>query len=253
MRNNLLKEKLNAGGVISGVVLQEPSVLVAEVLGLLGFDFIFIDCEHSAMNAESASRLILGAEVRGITPLVRVPQNSPECILPYLDYGAMGVIIPGMRSLEEATKAIRATKYPPQGQRGLAGVRSADYGLKGALKKYVTEANLQTAVFGIIEDKSGVESIDAILSADGLDGVIIGTNDLSNALGVPGATNHPIVQSAIDRILDAGVRLGKPIGGVVRGNETPHEYTKKGFRILLTSAVGLIAKAGKLFLEGISC
>lgn len=249
MRTNRVKEKLNAGEVVTGVVLQEASLSLVEILGLLGFDFIFIDCEHSPMNTESVLHLILGAEIRGITPLVRVPQNSPEYILPYLDSGAMGIIIPDMSSSEEATMAINAVKYLPQGQRGLAGVRSADYGLRGSLKEYVKIANKETIVFGVVESIQGVANIEEVLSTEGLDGMIIGTNDLSNSIGAPGETRHPLVLEAIEKILAAGRHSGKAIGGLVRGVELPKNYKDQGFRIIMTSLISLIVTTGKQFLQ----
>jgi 4-hydroxy-2-oxoheptanedioate aldolase len=248
MKKNLLKEKLQKGGVAAGVIMQDPAVQVVEVLGLLGFDWLFIDCEHGPMNVEDVGRLVMAAELRGITPLVRVPQNLPEIILRYLDVGAMGIIIPGVETAEEAQKAVSAAKYPPQGVRGLAGVRGADFGLSGPLGDYVKIANRETMVLAVVETRKGVENIEGILETEGIDGVSIGNNDLSQSLGVPGQTNHPLVLEAIDKILAVAKKKGKPIGGVVRGGETPKQYIEKGYQMLLTSVYGLITGAGKQFL-----
>ena len=125
MEKNSLKEKMNKGEVVLGAIMQEPATQITEVLGLLGFDFLFIDCEHSPMAVESVHQLIMAAEVRGITPLVRIPQNVPEVILRYMDIGASGIIVPDMTSMEEAKTAVKAVKYLPDGQRGLAGRNGA--------------------------------------------------------------------------------------------------------------------------------
>ena len=93
----------------------------------------------------------MAAEIRGITPLVRIPQNSPEIILRYLDAGAMGIIVADMDSPEVAQKAVRAAKYSPMGNRGLSPVRAADFGLKEPLGKYVKAANLETMVKILLE------------------------------------------------------------------------------------------------------
>jgi 4-hydroxy-2-oxoheptanedioate aldolase len=108
MKKNLLKEKLERGDVATGVVVSEPAIQAVEVLGLLGFDWLFIDCEHSPMGVESIARLVIAAERREITPIVRVPQNVPEVILRYLDAGVMGIIVPGVSTPEDARKSVRA-------------------------------------------------------------------------------------------------------------------------------------------------
>ena len=249
MKKNLTKEKLSKGGVAAGVLIQEPAIQVAEILGLLGFDWLLIDCEHSPMSIESVLQLVMASELRGITPLVRVPQNLPEIILRYMDVGAMGVMIPGIASEEEAQRAVRAVKYPPLGERGLAGVRVADFGLSGPLGEYVKTANSETMILGLVESREGVENIEKILGVEGIDGVFIGTNDLSKSLGVAGQTTHPLVLAAIDRILAAGNKTGKPVGGAVRPGETPKQYIQKGFRLVSTIVASLVTTAGKQFLE----
>lgn len=251
MMKNRLKEKLDSGQVAVGAVLAESSTATMEILGLLGFDFIFIDCEHSAMSVESVQNLIMAAELRRTTPIVRPPMNVPEIILRYMDAGAIGIAIPGMDSKEAAQTAVKAVKYAPIGERGLAGVRAADYGLSGSLGDYVELANQETMVFGVVESKEGVENISQILDTEGFDGVFIGTNDLSNSLGVPGQTTHPAVVEAIDIILEAGKAADKPICGIVRGGESPQEYIAKGYKMLNTSAAGLLIGAAKQFIKSV--
>jgi 4-hydroxy-2-oxoheptanedioate aldolase len=249
MKENLLKKKLSQGGIGTGVVLLEPATQTTEILGLLGFDWLFIDCEHSPMSIDNVAELIIRAELREITPLVRVPENVPQTILRYMDVGAMGIIIPDMISAEEAQRAVSAVKYPPKGKRGLAGVRVADFGLRGPLGEYVKIANSETMILGMVESREGVERIEEILEIGGLDGVILGTNDLSKSLGVPGETSHPLVLEAVEKVLSAGKKTGKPVGGPVRGGETPKQYIEKGFRLVLTSMHNLIVAAGRQFLE----
>jgi 4-hydroxy-2-oxoheptanedioate aldolase len=249
MRKNLLKAKLQSGQVASGVVMAENSPVIIEILALAGFDFIFIDCEHSPLSVETVQNLVTAAQLRGTTPLVRPPMNVPQIILRYMDTGAAGIIIPGMDSKEAAQAAVKAVKYPPMGERGLGRIRAADYGLSGPLGDYVKQANQETMVFGMVESKKGVENIAEILATDGLDGVFIGTNDLSNSLGVAGQTTHPTVGAAIEKILEAGWAAGKPIAGIVRGGETPQEYIAKGYRMPTTSVCGLLVGAAKQFIK----
>jgi len=160
----------------------------------------------------------------------------------------MGVIIPGVETVEDCQTAIRGAKYAPEGDRGLAPVRSADYGLLGPMGEYVKAANREVMILPDVESRKGVENIEAILRTPGIDGVVIGSNDLSQSLGFPGQTTHPVVIEAINKILAAGKKTGKPIGGVVRGGETPRQYIDSGYQMLLTSVYGLMIASGKQFL-----
>ena len=251
MRKNKLKETLESGQIAVGSVLSEGSTATMEILALLGFDFIFIDCEHSSMSVETVQNLVMAAELRGTTAIVRPPVNSPEFIMRYMDCGAMGIAIPGMDSGEEAQKAVNAVKFAPMGERGLAGTRAADFGLSGPLGDYVKTANRETMVFGVVESRKGVENIDQILDTEGFDGVFIGTNDLSNSLGVPGQTAHPVVEEAIDKILAAGKAKGKPVCGIVRGGESIKEYIAKGYPMLNSSAAGFLIGGAKAFIKSV--
>lgn len=249
MKKNLVKEKLAKGGVAFGVLIQEPALQITEILGLVGFDYIYCDCQHSPMSVETVAQIVMAAELRGLTPLARVPQNEPEIILRYVDVGVMGIIVADMDSAEIARKAVKAVKYPPNGERGLSPVRAADFGLREPLGDYVKMANSETMVLGVLESRQGVEQIEDILGTKGLDGVSIGTTDLSKSLGVPGQRNHPLVLEAVDKIMAAGKKTGKVIAGSVRKGETPKQYIEKGYRMVSTSLISLVAEAGRNFLE----
>jgi 4-hydroxy-2-oxoheptanedioate aldolase len=245
---NLLREKLEKRDIALGVLIEEPAVQITEILGLLGFDYLYIDCQHSPMSLESVGNLIKAAELRGMTPLVRVPQNLPEIIMPYLDMGAMGIIVADMNSVEDAQRAISAVKYPPGGERGLSAVRAADFGLRESLGDYVKAANRETMVFGMLESREGVEQIDEILTTEGLDGLSIGTTDLSKSLGVPGDRNNPLVLEAVKRVLLAGKNRGKFIAISARRGESARQYIEKGFNMVTKSLSTLIIEATQQYL-----
>lgn len=251
MHKNLMKEKLGQGAAAFGVVIQEPAIQVAEVLALIGFDYLFIDCEHSPMSYESVAQLAMAAELRGITPLVRVPRNAPDAILRCMDVGTIGVVIPDLTSAADAARAVRAAKYPPEGERGLAGVRVADFGLREPLGTYVKKANAETMVLGCVESRGGVEKIEEILQTEGLDGVFIGANDLSKSLGVAGQTSHPLVLEAAGKVLAAGRKTGKAVGSALRSGETPKQYVEQGYRLLSTTVSALLAVGGKQFFANV--
>jgi 4-hydroxy-2-oxoheptanedioate aldolase len=253
MKKNLLKEKLRRGDVAFGVFIWEPAFQIIEILGLLGFDYLYIDCQHSPMSVETVTQIVRTAELRGLTPYVRVPQNAPEIILRYLDAGVMGIHVADMDSAEAARKAVRAAKYPPEGERGLASTRAADFGLAGSVAEYIKKANSETMVMGTVESKEGVDNILDILKTEGLDGVSIGLNDLSKSLGVPGQRNHPLISEAVDKILAAGQETRKSIGVMVAGDESPKPYIEKGFRMVSKSLTALVISAGREFLKSARC
>ncbi len=249
MRPNRLKEKLKRGEVAVGAFIWEPAFQIIEILGLLGFDYLYIDCQHSPMSVETVAQVVRTAELRGLTPQARVPQNLPEVILRYLDVGVMGIQVPDMDSAEVARRAVRAVKYPPEGERGLAPTRAADFGLAGSMDEYVKMANLETMVMGTVESKEGIENISEILETEGLDAISLGLSDLSKSLGVPGQRNHPLVLKSIDKVLAAAERAQKPVGVLVSGNESPKQYIEKGFRIVTKSISGFLVSGARQFLE----
>jgi 4-hydroxy-2-oxoheptanedioate aldolase len=249
MRKNLLKEKLDKGLPVTSVLMQDPSMQALEILGIVGFDWVLIDCEHSAMSIETVAKLVLVAELRGIVPFVRVGENELETVLRYLAVGVMGIVVPGLSSPEDVKKAVAVVKYPPEGQRGLAPTRVADFGLVQPLPQYVRMANEETMIFGLLESREGVDRADEILGTKGLDGVLVGVHDLSNAYGVSGQIDHPLVEEAIEKVLQAGKRIGKPIGAGVYKGTTPKTLIDRGFRMVGAHVNGLITTAGKEFIE----
>ncbi|HQA59833.1 MAG TPA: aldolase/citrate lyase family protein [Tepidanaerobacteraceae bacterium] len=249
MYKNTLKEKLQTGENVVGCIIQGAIPPLVEICGLVGFDFVFLDAEHGPLSVRECEELIRAAEARNIIPLVRVRKNDPELILRYLDVGAMGIIIPGVRNKEEAEQAVQAVKYYPRGNRGLSATRSSDYGLGMAMKDYVEYANQQTMVLAVIENVDAVNNIEEILGVDGMDGAIIGTSDLAQSLGYPGQGKHPAVQEAFKKALEGGIRVGKPIGGVVRAGETAKTYFEQGCKMAVKSAYGIFAGAAKEFVR----
>lgn len=247
MYKNTLKEKLQSKEPVSGCMIQGNIPALVEICGLAGFDFIFIDAEHGPISPKDCEELVRAAEVRNTVPVIRVPNSRPDTILRFMDIGAMGIILPGVSTKEEAEQAVRAVKYYPQGSRGLNSVRATDYGMTTPLADYVVEANKETIVLAIIENTMAIENLDDILSVDGLDGVILGTSDLSQSLGVPGQGKHPKVQAAYHQFVKAGLKSGKPIGTVVRPGENVKDYLGAGLSILITSAYSIFGNGAKRF------
>ncbi len=249
MYKNVLKEKMQKREPVAGCMIQGFFPAFVEICGLAGFDFIFIDAEHGSLSPSDCEGLVRAAEVRNTVPLIRVPNSEPDTILRYLDVGAMGIILPGVSTKEEAEQAVRAAKYYPQGSRGLNAVRASDYGMKKPLAEYVVDANQETIVLAIIENTTAIENLADILAVDGIDGVILGTSDLSQSLGVPGQGNHAKVQAAYRQFVRDGLKTGKPIGTVVRPGENVQDYLAAGLSILITSAYSLFGNEAKRFVK----
>lgn len=247
MYKNQLKQKLQQRVPIAGCMIQACLPSLVEICGLAGFDFVFLDAEHGAISPKDCEELVRAAEVRKTVPLVRVPNAEPDTILRFMDVGAMGIILPGVSTRQEAEQAVRAVKYYPQGMRGLNAVRASDFGMTKPLSEYVQEANQETVILTIIENSIAIENLADILAVDGIDGAILGTGDLSQSLGVPGQVKHPKVLAATHQFIDVGRGTGKPIGTVVRPGESVQEYLDKGLTIMITSANSLFGTAAKNF------
>lgn len=231
-----LKESLyrNVDTTGSWVTLGHPAV--AEIMCQAGFDWLTIDMEHSAITLHQTQELIRVIDLCGVVPLVRVGENDPTVIKRVMDAGAHGVIVPMVNSREEAEAAVAAVKYPPTGSRGVGLARAQQYGFGfEAYKKWVEE---ESVVIVQIEHIKAIGNLEAILSAPGVDGSIIGPYDLSGSLGRPGEFERPEVQQALLRYEETCRRMNKPMGShVVQPDpEKALELKGKGYAFL---AVGL--------------
>lgn len=211
---NPVKAKLRQGKVSLGTWMQIGHPAIAEILAQVGFDWIALDMEHSDMSVRDFTDAARGMQGRGMQvgpiPLARVRENDTLAIRQVLDSGAWGVIVPLVNSAEEAKRAIQAAKFPPEGIRGTAFFRGNDYGL--SFTEYMQHANQEGLVMVMIETKEAVESIEAILQVEGVDGVFIGPYDLSLSYGIPGKLSDPIMTEARKKVLEACQEAGKAAG-----------------------------------------
>jgi 4-hydroxy-2-oxoheptanedioate aldolase len=248
MYKNAVKEMLRNRQPVLGCIVNGALPALVEILGLAGFHFVFIDAEHGSLSVGECEELVRAAEVRHIVPFIRTPENNPKRILRYLDIGAMGIIVPEVNNKDEAEAVVRAVRYAPLGARGLATTRSADFGFGRSKTEYLKDANNEVMVIVLIESKQGVEHAEEILSVEGVDACMIGTSDLSMSLGVPGQVDHPSVRSAYETVLSLGLRLGKPVGVIVRDGESPKKYFEQGISMAYITLNSLIKSAAKDFI-----
>ena len=206
-----LKSKLSKGDLTIGswITLGHPSI--AEIMASAGFDWLVLDMEHSVLELSEIQTLIQVLDGKQCPSIVRLTSNHPDQIKRVMDAGATGVMVPMVKSAEDARAAVQSVYYPPRGQRGVGLARAQGYG--SSFQKYRSWLEENAVIVAMIEHVDAVNSIDEILAVDGIDAYIIGPYDLSGSMGRPGDLDHPDVQSAIARVLEAGHRSGKP-GGI---------------------------------------
>jgi 2-keto-3-deoxy-L-rhamnonate aldolase RhmA len=211
-----VKEKMRRGEPSIGSWMSMAHPSIAEILAMAGYDWVVIETEHTAIDVSEVLRLIIAIEQRGSIPLVRLAWNDPIQAKAVLDSGAAGVLVPMINTKADAELAVRMTKYPPLGFRGVGLARAQAYGQQ--FDEYVNAANTDTLLMVMIEHQDAVANIDEILSVPGIDGTFIGPYDLSMSLGIPGQTGHPQVveakrkvrEAALSRGLIAGVHFVQP-------------------------------------------
>jgi 4-hydroxy-2-oxoheptanedioate aldolase len=190
------------------------SHIVAEILANAGFDWVLLDTEHSP-NELPMVQAQLHAMVGGTaSPVVRPAWNDMVLIKRYLDIGAQSLLLPYVQSADEAKDAVRYSRYPQQGVRGVAGsTRAAGY---GRIKDYLKRANEEICVLVQVETRKAIANIEAIAETEGVDGVFIGPNDLSADLGHLGNWQHPdvwkVMEEAARKIRKAGKAPGILVG-----------------------------------------
>jgi len=249
LRQNKTKAKLKSGETVFGCFVRYCDAGLVEVLGYCGWDFIVIDAEHGTIEPRDCENLARAAELRDITPIVRVTTNLPPIILRYLDTGAQGAHIPLISSPADAEAAVRSVKYQPRGARGLAGVRAAGYGQEQPFKDYVAQANAETLVVVQIETAEGVERLPEILEVKDLDVIFIGPTDLTNSLGVPGEVQHPKVQKTLERIVEMVRGSDKALGIMVSNAQGAQQWQERGARYIAIGLEPLLASACRSYLQ----
>jgi 4-hydroxy-2-oxoheptanedioate aldolase len=202
-RQNLVQMALAEGRSAIGIGVQTASPETVEMVAVAGYDFAYIDCEHGAFDLGMATQMIRAAEAAGTTPIVRVPDHQPSFIMRILDAGAMGVIVPNVRSRREAESVVAAATFK-DGANG--GVRGACPGTRATWHQvkdwpsFAKHSNKTAIVWLLIESPEAVDSIGDILDVPGIDALMFGQFDLAHAMGLPGMTSHPDVARSCAKI-----------------------------------------------------
>jgi 2-dehydro-3-deoxyglucarate aldolase/4-hydroxy-2-oxoheptanedioate aldolase len=228
----LLRTRLHRGDALKGTLVSLPSLETAEVLADVGFDWFFVDLEHTQMGVPEA-QAILQAVGERVDCVLRIPLNDEIWVKKALDTGAPGIMVPQVNTADDARRVVCYCKYPLQGTRSVSGARANHYGVK--LAEYLLHANDEIAVVIQCEHIRAVENIEAILSVEGLDAVFIGPYDLSASMGLIGQPGHPEVQAAIERVRQACQAHAVPLGIFAGSTALGKGYYKQGFSLVATS------------------
>ena len=251
MKQNIVKTRLNNNQPVLGILANSTDPTVAELCGFSGLDFYMIDGEHSPVTTAQVQEIVRACEVSGITPLARVRSNDAKLILQYLDVGVMGIMMPGIRTVDEVEALVQAVKYPPMGTRGFGFVRACDY-LQGTMNQgeYVSFSNDQTLVLPMIENKEAVANLDDLLTVEGVDGFVIGPRDLAMSMGYYDGPGHDEVKRTIAGVVEKIKNAGLVVGTVATSRDQAKALIDRGVLFCLNTFAGLLKSAAADFMKG---
>ncbi len=231
MVHNWLKQKLKNGESCIGTFLMCDDPDLTELTAIAGFDFAIIDGEHGPLAPETMLAMVRTAELRGMSPIIRIPNHLESSVLHNLDIGAHGIQVPQVNTYEQALAIVGHAKYEPIGHRGVAFPRAADYGFTD-LSKYFAYENEQTMIVTHCENKTCLDNLEKICSIPEVDVIFLGPYDMSQSMGVTGQVTHPLVEEAASFVVKTCQKYGK-VAGIFCGNgEIARKRAEQGFRYL---------------------
>jgi 4-hydroxy-2-oxoheptanedioate aldolase len=247
MRPNRTKARLAEGHVVFGGIISGFSPEIAELLGYLEFDFVFLDCEHGPMSYDQVEQMVRAAEAVGITPIVRIPDHEDATILRYLDRGVQGIIVPHVNTREQAERVTTAARYYPQGHRGAAGGRAHEYNVRATAAESRQWLNDELLVIPMCEETEAVANLDEILAVPGVDAVHCAASDLGQSMGNPPlAEVRAVMRDVVGRVRAAGKHAG--VGGSSpRDAAGVAELIDAGANFITIAALGLLRSGAEDF------
>jgi len=249
IKPNKTKAQLKAGQPAFGVISTSDDPQLAELFGIAGFDYYMLDAEHGLIDPVQALNVIRTCEIINITPMIRIGSKDPKLVLQYLDAGMMGILMPGLITVEEVKMLVDAVKYAPLGKRGLGFSRAAAHmAYRRTAPEYINFSNDETMVIIQFEDDKLLGKLPELCAVDGLDACVVGPRDLSLTMGFLDGPAHPEVQSVIDNAIGIITKTGK-IAGITAGTRADAEQqVQRGANMILAAAQSLILSGSKNFL-----
>ena len=248
---NAVKARLREGHPAIGVTITVNNVEVAAQAAALGFDFLWIEMEHSPVDLATLRNIVLATRGLPAVPFARVPVNELWTAKRVLDAGVLGVIFPFTSTAALAQQAVVACRYPPAGRRG-SGAGLASFRWPPA-EDYYDFADRNVLVTVVIEEARAVQEIEAIAATPGVDVLFVGPSDLSFSLGFRGDMSHSVVKEAMAKVLAAAQRHGKIAGRLATTSDEINGALDQGFRFLQASTeLNLMAAGADALLRGVS-
>ena len=234
MTNSRVLRKLRSGDFVKAAgISRVADPWLTEVVAKIGYDVVWFDLEHRSYNHGIINTLSLACRATGIDLMVRVLKGGYHSPMQALEFGANGLMVPHIRSAEEATQWVEWSRFPPMGKRGLDGAGAdADFGLADTLE-YLKHANEEVFLAFQIEDREAVEAIDEIAAVPGFDLFFIGPGDLSLSYGVPLEFEHPLLQKATRKVAAAAEKHGKWWGTTTATPQKAQEALNLGARMVV--------------------
>lgn len=230
-----LSERLRAGEVVFGVIVEIPDPAIVEILGLTGFDFALIDCEHGAIDLQAVMSLVRACHSTSIKAIVRPAGSSPIETLRLLDSGVAGIHVPHVKTRVQVEELVKSTRYFPRGNRGLNPfIRAAAYSAQ-PVDEYIQTANQQTLLAISVEGEEGIANLDAILTVADVDVVFLGPYDLSESLGIAGQVSHPSVTALMESLVRKIRAAGKVPGIFCDSVPVAKDWVEKGVQYVVFS------------------
>ena len=239
--SNPLRRRL-AGGEIAIIANGFNSSEMCDFLGPYGFDAAFVDFEHGAFSWRELADISRVCDLWDMGTAVRVPRLDEALILRALDLGATSIIVPHVITPEDAQRAARACRYPPEGNRGVAGNRRT-YGVSD----YFRRANEEVQCIALIEDAAAIDNLDALLQVEGVDVFQVAPSDLAASMGRLGEPSHPAVQRTITDALEAIVAAGR-VAGTLVDDANVERFVASGARCISVAWPRWVAAGASTFL-----
>lgn len=221
------------------------SVEILPVARHAGFDFLVADMEHSAMSLGEAATLCVAGRMAGFPVYVRVPKASSDHLTRAADCGARAIIVPHVDGLAEARGIVDKLRFPPKGNRSLPSPIAAASFWPVPAADLISASEEGFRIFAMIESAEALAAVENIAAVDGLDGVLIGSQDLAQSLGHTGNLTHTKVTAAFSRIATAARENGKVFGvmGVPPALLESHALSLGARLIVVTNEINLLAEA----------
>jgi 4-hydroxy-2-oxoheptanedioate aldolase len=242
---NTLKQKLAAGQPATVIAPFATSAGLVELLGHMGFDGVFLDCEHGPAGWEDVENMARAAELAGYSSVVRVERNDAATITRALDRGAGGIQVPHVNTAAEAEAAVQHAKFAPIGHRGWSGWRAV-FGVEPG--EFARHANAQTLVAVMLEEVEALANLDDLLRVEHVDVFFVAPGDLAQSMGHPGETNHPQVAAAIEDALRR-IRAAGRVSGALTTPAMLDRHLELGVQFLYVGLASLLTPTATDFIR----